>query len=124
MKFGPSDYDIRHTFSAAVSYDIPGLGSGVLKQIFGNWSTDTIIYARSAVPVNVVTDNNPFPGTFLSGPNSVQRPDVVPGVPFYLYPSGAPGGKVINFAAFTTPVLDETLGWEASQYTLCQQFWG
>jgi hypothetical protein len=100
---GPSDYDIRNTFSGAVSYDIPGLGSGVLKQVFGNWSTDSIIYARSVPPVNVVTGLNPFAGSVLSGASSVQRPDVT-GQPFYLYRSGAPGGKVINPAAFTTPV--------------------
>ena len=34
----------------------------------------------------------------------MQRPDIVPGVPFYLYPFGAPGGKVINPVAFATPV--------------------
>ena len=101
---GPSDYDIRNTFSGAVSYDIPGHGSGVLKQVLGNWSTDSIIYARSSSPVNVVTGLNPFAGSVLSGASSVQRPDVVPGVPFYLFPSGAAGGKVINPAAFTTPV--------------------
>jgi len=101
---GPSDYDIRHTFSGAVSYDIPGPGSGVWKNIFGSWSTDTIIYARSAPPVNVVTGQNPFAGSALSGADSVQRPNVVPGVPFYLSPFDAPGGKVINPAAFTTPV--------------------
>src|SRR6266446_2292466 len=48
---GPSDYDIRQTFSGAVSYDIPSPSSGVLKQFFGGWSTDSIIYARSAPPV-------------------------------------------------------------------------
>jgi len=101
---GPSDYDIRQTFSSAVSYDIPSPSSGVLKQFFGSWSTDSIIYARSAPPVNVVTGQNPFPGSVLSGANSVQRPDVVPGVPFYLNQPNAPGGKVINPAAFTTPV--------------------
>lgn len=100
---GPSDYDIRHTFSGAVSYDIPGPGSGVLKNIFGSWSVDSIIYARSAPPVNVVT-GMVLQGTVLGGANSVQRPDVVPGVPLYLYPSGAPAGKIINAAAFTTPV--------------------
>jgi hypothetical protein len=100
---GPSDYDIRNTFSGAVSYDIPGPNSGVLKQVFGNWSTDSIIYARSAPPANVVTGLNPFTGSVLSGANSVQRPDVT-GQPFYLDTSGAPGGKVINLAAFTTPV--------------------
>jgi hypothetical protein len=107
---GPSDYDIRNTFSGAVSYDIPGPGSGVWKQVFGNWSTDSIIYARSAPPVNVVTGLNPFAGSVLSGANSVQRPDVVPGAPFYLRPPGAPGGKVINPAAFTTPVPDTAQG--------------
>jgi Carboxypeptidase regulatory-like domain/TonB dependent receptor len=101
---GPSDYDIRHTLSGAVSYDIPGPSSGVLKRFFGSWSTDSIIYARSAPPVNVVTGQNPFPGTVLSGSSSAQRPDVVLGVPFYLYLSSEPGGKVINPAAFTTPV--------------------
>jgi hypothetical protein len=100
---GPSDYDIRHTFSGAVSYDIPGPSSGVLKQIFGSWSTDSIIYARSAPPVNVVTGQNPFGGV-LSGSNSVQRPNVVPGVPSYIDERNAPGGKVINSAAFSIPV--------------------
>jgi hypothetical protein len=47
---------------------------------------------------------NPFPGTVLSGASSVQRPNVVLGVPFYLDQPNAPGGKVINPAAFSTPV--------------------
>ena len=101
---GASDYDIRHTFSGAVSYDIPGPGTGTLKQIFGSWSTDSILYVRSAPPVNIVTGQDPYPITLLFGANSVQRPDVVPGVSFYAHPSGAPGGKIINAAAFTTPV--------------------
>src|SRR5262249_43362535 len=74
-----SDYDIRHTFSAAISYDIPGPRSNVWKHILGSWATDSIIYIRSAPPVNVVTGQNPFVGTLLSGANSVQRPNVVPG---------------------------------------------
>jgi len=101
---GPSDYDIRDKFSGAVSYDIPAPGDGVLRQVFGSWSTDSIIYARSAPPVNVVTGQNPYAGSVLAGQDSVQRPDVVANVLFYLYPAGAPGGKVINQAAFTTPV--------------------
>lgn len=42
---GSSDFDIRHTFSGAVSYNIPVPGSGIWKSIFGNWSTDSIVYA-------------------------------------------------------------------------------
>ena len=100
---GPSDYDIRHTFSGAVSYDIPGPHKSVLKQVFGSWSTDSIVYARSAPPVNVVTGKNPFPGSVLSGTSSVQRPNVIPGVSFYLPAPGGPCGRVINPAAFTIP---------------------
>jgi hypothetical protein len=102
---GPSDYDIRHTFSGAVSYDIPGPPIGVLKQVFGSWSTDSIIYLRSAPPVNVVTGKNPFGpvDNALTGANSAQRPNVVPGAPFYLPASGQPCARVINPAAFTTP---------------------
>jgi hypothetical protein len=85
-----------------VSYEIPGAGSGALKTVLENWSIDSIVYARSAPPLNVVTGNNPFGGV-LSGASSVQRPDVVPSVPFYLDRPGAPGGKVINPAAFTAP---------------------
>jgi hypothetical protein len=34
----------------------------------------------------------------------VQRPNVIPGVPFYLPAPGGPCGRVINAAAFTIPV--------------------
>jgi hypothetical protein len=34
----------------------------------------------------------------------VQRPNVVPGVPFFLDQPNAPGGKLINPAAFSTPM--------------------
>jgi len=101
-EWGPSDYDIRHTFSGAVSFDIRGPSSGTLKKVLENWSTDSIVYARSAPPVNVVTGSNPFCGV-LSGANSVQRPDVVAGVPFYLDQPDAPGGRVINAKAFSVP---------------------
>jgi len=102
---GPSDYDIRHTFSGAVSYDIPGPRNGFLKRVFGSWSTDSIIYARSAPPVNVVTGKNPFgPASgALAGAASVQRPNVVPGVPFYLPAPDGPCGRIITAAAFTIP---------------------
>jgi hypothetical protein len=66
-----SDYDIRQTFSGAISYNIPAPGSAFWKAIFGNWSTDSIVYARSAPPVNVVTGLDPF-GGLLSGASSVR----------------------------------------------------
>ena len=99
---GSSTYDIRQTFSGAVSYDIPAPGSGIWKSVFGNWSTDSIIYARTAPPVNVVTGQNTF-GAFLSAANSVQRPNLVPGVPVWISDSNVAGGKRINKAAFSVP---------------------
>lgn len=99
---GSSDYDIRQTFSAAISYNIPAPGSRTWKRIFGGWSTDSIIYARTAPPVNVVTGQNPF-GGFLSGSLSVQRPDLVPGVPLWITNPSVAGGKIINHAAFSDP---------------------
>jgi hypothetical protein len=107
---GPSDYDIRNTFTAAVSYDAPGPQGALLKQLFGGWSTDSIVYERSAAPVNVVTGNNPFPYVSLSGANSVQRPNVNAAVPFYLSQPEAPGGKVVNSTAFSTPIPSTAQG--------------
>jgi hypothetical protein len=100
---GSSDYDIRHTFSGAISYNIPAPGSGIWKSIFENWSTDSIVYARTAPPVNVVTGLNPF-GGILSGASSVQRPNLVSGVPLWIADPNVAGGKRINKAAFSTPI--------------------
>jgi len=99
---GSSDYDIRHTFSGAVSYNIPPPGGGIWKSILGNWSTDSIVYARTAPAVNVVTGLNPF-GGYLSGASSVQRPNLVSGVPLWIADPNVAGGKRINKAAFVTP---------------------
>jgi Carboxypeptidase regulatory-like domain/TonB dependent receptor len=102
---GPSDYDIRHTLSGAVSYDIPGPRNRILKRVFASWSTDSLVYARSAPPVNVVTGQNPFgPASgALAGAASAQRPNVVPEVLLYLSAPGRPCGRIINAAAFTIP---------------------
>ena len=99
---GSSDYDIRQTFSAAISYNIPAPGDGIWKTAFGNWSMDSIIYARTAPPVNVVTGLNPFGGA-LSGASSVQRPNLVPGVPLWISDPNVAGGKRINPPAFSKP---------------------
>ena len=99
---GSSDYDIRQTFSGAVSYDIRGPGSGIWKSLLGSWSTDSIVYARTAPPVNVVTGQNPF-GSVLSGMYGVQRPNLVPNLPVWISDPNVAAGKRINKAAFSGP---------------------
>ena len=111
---GPSDFDIRNTFSAALSYDIPlRTKNGFTNALLHGWSLQSIIQARSAPPVDV-SDGNFFQ---LNNYQVDVRPDVVPGQPLYLYGSqcdayfGAlglpcPGGKGLNPAAFTNPPTD------------------
>ena len=101
---GPSDFDIRNAFSAALTYDLPSPKSNVFaKAILGGWSTENIFQARSAPPVNV------FYGFFsvLSSSNFTAqvRPNVISGAPLYLYGPNYPGGKAFNPAAFTGPPL-------------------
>jgi Carboxypeptidase regulatory-like domain/TonB dependent receptor len=100
---GSSDYDIRHTFSGAVSYNIPAPVGGIWKAMFGKWSTDSIIYARTAPPVNVVTGQDTFGTGFLGGSLGVARPNLVAGVPLWIANPNVAGGKRINKAAFITP---------------------
>jgi hypothetical protein len=125
---GASDYDIRNTFAGAVSYYIPGPHSGWWKPLLQNWSVNSIVYARSAPPVNVVTGMNPFGDLELSGATSVQRPNVVPGVPLYLSDPNVGGGKIINATAFSIPASGQgdlgrnaLRGFNASQVDLTLQ---
>jgi hypothetical protein len=99
--WGPSDFDVRHTLSGGLTYAIPtpALGS-VWHAIVSGWSVDSVLTARSALPVNVLT------GTTAFGVSSALRPDVVPGIPFYLNDSTVPGRQRFNRAAFTAPPLN------------------
>jgi hypothetical protein len=113
---GSSDFDIRNSFSAGVTYNIPTPnGNGLVKAILGNWSTENFVLARSAPPVDI-EDVNFF--EFDNGVYTNIRPDVVPGQAFYLYGSQYPGGKAINPAAFKDPPVDPATGNPARQGNL------
>jgi hypothetical protein len=91
---GPSDFDIRNTLSAGVTYDVPAPeGNFFTNLILKGWSTDNFVLARSAPPVNVF---NSGAGFTLLGASTEIRPNVVPGIPLYLYGPQYPGGKAIN----------------------------
>jgi hypothetical protein len=97
---GNSDFDIRHNFQLASTWDLPKPGgTDILRSVFGFWSLDTRFAARSALPVDIFAGQVTTP----SGQTFNQRPDVVPGVPFYLSDPAAPGGRIINANAFSTP---------------------
>jgi Carboxypeptidase regulatory-like domain/TonB dependent receptor-like, beta-barrel len=93
---GNSDFDIRHSFTAGITYDVPSPTWRFMRGLLGGWSVDTFILARSAPPVNIVG------GTFFVGGVSLTpRPNLVPGVPLELEGAQFPGGKAFNKAAFT-----------------------
>lgn len=94
---GSSDFDVRHSFSSAVSYDFPTSTAKKMSVILGHWSADAIVTVRSATPVDLVGRSIFVP--FFAN----LRPDVVPGVPLLLNDNAAPGGKRFNPAAFAAP---------------------
>jgi hypothetical protein len=96
---GPSDFDVRHALTGAVTYNIPKLTENrYISPLIRNFSLDGTLTARTATPVNVVT------GTNIIGGSNMSRPDLVASVPLYLDDPSAPGGRRFNRAAFTIPV--------------------
>ncbi len=94
---GDSDFDIRHSSTAGVTYDLPSPRSNKYVQaVLRGWSLDFFALARSAPPVDIVGAINFAAGTALAS-----RPNVNPGVPLELFDSQYPGGKIFNRAAFT-----------------------
>jgi hypothetical protein len=93
---GPSDSDVRHSVTAALTYNIPVAAStSVGALLLRGWSADGILRGRSAFPVNITVTRNIGFGTYSF------RPDVVPGVPVYLDNPTVGGGRQLNPAAFT-----------------------
>ena len=103
---GSSSFDIRHTFSAAATYDIPKLTTNrLLRPIVNSWVVDALLIVNSAPPFNPIA--GPLFGVFGSA-----RPDLVNNVPLYLDDPTVAGGRRINRAAFTFPPANQqgTLG--------------
>jgi len=112
---GNSDFDIRHTFTAGITYDLPVPRSYAwVRALAGGWSVDSFILARSAAPVDV-EDENFF---LLNEVVASVRPDIVPGQSFYLRSSQYPGGMALNPLAFTDPPADPVTGNPLRQGTL------
>jgi Carboxypeptidase regulatory-like domain len=105
---GPSTFDVRHSFSAAATFDLPRPGKHTRAAAFlRDWSLDTIFRARTATPVNVIQTTGIFIGDLVEA----RRPDLVAGVPLYLEDPRAPGGRRVNPAAFrAVDVGQGTLG--------------
>jgi hypothetical protein len=110
---GPSDFDVRHSLTAAVTYNLPSRRvPSPFAAILRNWSVDAILRARTAAPVNVITRSDVIGEDLIV---ELQRPDLIQGVPVYLNDRAAAGGRRINRAAFLVPteLRQGTLGYNA-----------
>jgi hypothetical protein len=73
--YASSDFDVRQSFSGALSYDIPAAAkSGPLALVTKNWSLAAVVVARTGFPFNALV---PTPSA-LGGVGNT-RPDLVPG---------------------------------------------
>jgi len=97
---GSSDFDIRHNFQLAVTYELPSRFRNQLANALSHgWSLDGRIAGRRGLPFDVTG------GTIFvsSGLQTNLRANVIPGQPIYVDDSNAPGGRRVNFDAFRIP---------------------
>jgi hypothetical protein len=84
---GPSDFDIRHSVSAAFSYDVK-------YRWLRGWGLDGVYTFRTATPVDITYERDLGYGPFSF------RPDLVPDVPLYIDDPNVAGGRRFDPAAF------------------------
>src|SRR5215471_8518449 len=110
VNYSSSDFDIRQTFAASVVYDAPTpfKRSALARAVLGHWSLDPIYHYQTAPPINAVAVYGPGVAT---GFTSTQRPNIIPGVPLYVYGAqcaaeygSCPGGFALNNAPMGAPL--------------------
>jgi hypothetical protein len=98
LERGPSDFDIRNNFQAALSYEIPGHWQNPkIDYVLQHWALDSRVSVRSALPVDVLSATTVDSG---SGTGQTFHPDRVANQPLYLHNSTLATGRQINPAAF------------------------
>jgi TonB-dependent Receptor Plug Domain. len=98
---GNADFDVRNSFSAALSWDVPHRGANDWsKALFDHWGLDGRFIAHSAFPVGIKGNLKIDPATgtaYYTGVNLAR------GVPVYIDSGTLPGSRVLNRAAFAAP---------------------
>jgi len=101
--YSSSDFDARHSFSAALHVELPSFAkSGFASAASRDWSLDLVAIARTGFPFN----GRVFVVSPVLGFAYV-RPDLVPGQPFWTADPSAGGGKSLNLQAFAHPPAGE-----------------
>jgi hypothetical protein len=102
---GNSDFDLRHNFSQALSYDLPGARNNrIVCGLLNNWGIDERFSGRTGFPVTL--NGRAFFDT-SSGQRYYGGLNTVPGEPVYVYSSQYPGGRSVNVNAFSPPTTGQ-----------------
>jgi hypothetical protein len=120
LDYGNSDYDIRSTFTAAVTYEAPEIhaGNSFLHYAANGWAVDSLYRSNSAAPLTITTGVFSY-GLVWNETAANQRPNVVPSEP--LYRTGAactaangglkcPSNRGFNPAHFSAPASSFSQG--------------
>ena len=94
---GPSTFDTKHRFTAAINYDLPRWQA--LKQLGSGWQLNWIVSLQSGRPIPIATSSDSS-GRFYFN----QRPNVVPGVNPILA-NWTPASGYLNPLAFVQPAF-------------------
>lgn len=98
---GNSDFDVRNSFQAGITYELPHLKASKAASIVMNgWGVDGRLLARTSFPITLQGNQLTDP---TNGSVYFTNVNLVPGRPLYLYGSRYPGGRSLNPAAFTYP---------------------
>ncbi|MEP6534072.1 MAG: TonB-dependent receptor [Bryobacteraceae bacterium] len=91
---GSSDFDVRHSVNATLSYEIPR--TAATPRPLRGFAIDGMFRARSGFPINVL-DSEQFQGVSFA---NVFRPNLVTGMPSWIEDAHSPAGRRVNPDAF------------------------
>jgi hypothetical protein len=97
---GASSFDVRHTLTAALSYQVPhSTPAGRLPDWLSGWTVSGVFRVRSGFPIDIFTAEPVIGQDF----DNVGRPNLVAGEPIWIADSSVPGHRRLNPAAFAVP---------------------
>jgi hypothetical protein len=112
---GPSGFDLTHTLSVSMLYQVPvgkgkrfSTGSSVLDYVLGNWQINNLFSARSGAPFNVYFGASDIAGTGNVAWAQYERANLVGDPHSGSCPGGAKVGSAscdFNTSAFAVPAL-------------------
>ena len=98
---GSSDFDLRHSFTAALTYEFPLRRSGAWRALNG-WALDAMLRAHTGFPITVL-ETDQYLGVSLA---NAFRPNLLLDQPIWIRDPAAPAGRRLNPGAFFAPATD------------------